>query len=222
MRGSKKLRVGASFGFTIMEIMVAIMILAVSVTSIFCAQFAAIATTEYSKNITMAIQLARCRMSEIELEVQTEGGFEESDVISSGDCCEIMENEDRAASFSCDWEIKMIDLPDITTLLSGGGPDGGTSMLDDPDFSDQADDMAGDLGIMGAASAFAPMLSGMLKEGIRRVTVTVKWKQGYRDLDFNLAQYIVHPTQGPLGLMNAAATAADIEEQAAMEQEMSQ
>ena len=222
MRASKESRAGAGFGFTIMEIMVAIMILAVAVTSIFCAQFSAIATTEYSKNITMAIQLARCRMSEIELEVQTEGGFEESDVISSGTCCEAMEDADNAAPFSCDWEIKMIDLPDITTLLTSGGPDGGTSMLDDPDFSDQADDMAGDLGIMGAASAFAPMLSGMLKEGIRRVTVTVKWKQGVRDLDFNLAQYIVHPTQGPLGLMNAAANAAELAEEAKMDQEMSQ
>ena len=73
-------------GFTVMEVMVAIMILAVSVVAIFGAQFAAVATTDFSKYTTHAIQLARCRMSEIELEIQVENGFEEGDVISSGDC----------------------------------------------------------------------------------------------------------------------------------------
>ena len=90
-------------GFTIMEVMVSIMILAVSVVSIFGAQFAAIATTKFAKHSTQAIQLARCKMSEIELEIQVENGFEEADVEMTGDCCEMLEGESDIDNFECSW-----------------------------------------------------------------------------------------------------------------------
>ena len=197
-------------GFTVMEVMVAIMILAVSVVAIFGAQFAAVATTDFSKYTTQAIQLARCRMSEIELEIQVENGFEEGDVISSGDCCEMVSSEADVDDYSCNWEIKTVELPDLTTLMTGGA-DGGGSMLED--FGLGGDSMD-DFGAMGMASAFAPMLSEMLKQAIRRVTVTVEWNQGSKKREFVLSQYLTHPTQGPLQLMQAAATAQDWSETA--------
>ena len=55
-----------ALGFTIIEVMVSIMILAVSVVSIFGAQFATVATVGFSRYTTQAMELARCRMSEIE------------------------------------------------------------------------------------------------------------------------------------------------------------
>ncbi len=209
-----------SQGFTIMEVMMAVLILAVSVTSIFGAQFAAVATVEYSRYSTHAIQLARCRMSEIELEIQTENGFEESDVVSSGDCCEMLEGE-LDVDFSCNWEIKTIDLPDITTLMSGA--DGGMGMLGDLTGGMGGDmgtgsvqDSMDDFGMMGMISSFAPMLSEMLHQAIRRVTVTVEWEQGMRSKkrEFVLSQYLTHPTQGPLQLLTAAADANDRAEMA--------
>lgn len=199
-------------GFTIMEVMVAIMILAVSVVSIFGAQFTAVATTEFSKNITHAVNLAECRMNEIELEVLTEDGFKLGDVESSGDCCEAMENE-RIGDYECFWEIKAVDIPDLSqaffsdgadagTGLFGGGMDLGTSSLSE---SSKTDDQS----FMGKLESFAPMLSGILSEGIRRVTVTVRWKQGKREPEYTLSQFIVHPTEGTLGLLNAAMIAED-------------
>lgn len=187
----------------------AIMILAVSVVSIFGAQFATVATTDYSKHMTQAMQIARCRMSEIELEIQMENGFEESDVETSGDCCEFLENESDIGEFSCSWEIKTVELPDITTLLSGAadGGAGAGGMLGDMgmDLSGSPEDM----GPLSMVASFAPMLSDMLKQGIRRVTVTVEWEKGGRKREFKLAQYLTHPTQGPLQLMQNAATAAE-------------
>ncbi len=203
-------RCAASQGFTIMEVMVAIMILAVSVVSIFGAQFAAVATTEYAKHITEAVNLAECRMNEIELEVLTEDGFKLGNVESSGDCCEAMEDE-KIGDYECSWEIKVVELPNLgEALLSGedggmgllGGMDLGTSSLDENEPAD-------DLGIMGAVETFAPMLSDILAEGVRRVTVTVKWKQGNREPEYTLSQFIVHPTEGSLGLLNDAMTAED-------------
>ena len=105
-------RPNTSRGFTIMEVMVAIMILAVSVVSIFGAQFAAVATTEYSKHITQAINLAECRMNEIELEVLTDDGFKLGNVESSGECCESMEDE-KIGDYECSWEIKVVEIPDL-------------------------------------------------------------------------------------------------------------
>ncbi|MCP4599951.1 MAG: prepilin-type N-terminal cleavage/methylation domain-containing protein [Proteobacteria bacterium] len=193
-------------GFTIMEVMVSVMILAISVVSIFGAQFAAVATTTFSRYTTHAIQLARCRMSEIELEILVENGFEEADVVSSGDCCEMLESDSDVGDFTCNWEIKTIELPDISTLMASGGPDGGGSMLEDLGLGGGGDDSMEGFGVMGMASAFAPMLSEMLNQAIRRVTVTVEWEQGAKKREFVLSQYLTHPTQGPLQLMQNAAT----------------
>jgi prepilin-type N-terminal cleavage/methylation domain-containing protein len=207
----------ARAGFTLIEVMVSIMILAISVVSIYGAQFATVATVTYASYATKGIQLARCRMSEIELEIQVDNGFETTDVTSSGDCCEMMEGE--ADDFTCRWEIKSIELPDLSTLLSSGA-DGGTgmgdlSMLEDLGMSGDMSGAggAGDTGMLGMVQSFLPFLTEMLQEAIRRVTVTVEWEQGTRKREFMLSQFLVHPTQGPLQLMNAAADMADAAEQ---------
>jgi prepilin-type N-terminal cleavage/methylation domain-containing protein len=157
-----------SQGFTIMEVMVAIMILAVSVVSIFGAQFAAVATTEYSKHITQAINLAECRMNEIELEVLTDDGFKLGNVESSGECCESMEDE-KIGDYECFWEIKVVELPNLGEALLSGGEDGGTGLLGDLDLGTSSlDEGAGDdFGILGAVESFAPMLSDILSEGVQ-------------------------------------------------------
>jgi prepilin-type N-terminal cleavage/methylation domain-containing protein len=192
-------------GFTIMEVMVSIMILSVSVVSIFGAQFAAVATTEFSKNLTHALNLAKCRMSEIELKVLNENGFQIADTQESGDCCEAIK-DDVPDEFTCEWEVKRIELPDIQSLLSEGGADGGLGLLTDlnlgadPSMDDEADEG----NILGALSSFMPLISDMLGEGIRRVSVTVKWQQGSSEKEFVLSQFIVHPSQESQDLFNAA------------------
>jgi prepilin-type N-terminal cleavage/methylation domain-containing protein len=200
---TEDLRTGSG-GFTIIEVMISIMILAVSVVSIFGAQFATVATVGFSRYTTQAIELARCRMSEIELEVQVENGFEMGDVTSRGECCEMLEND--AAEFTCSWEIKSLEIPDIMSLMAA--QDGGVGMTGGLGV----DDSLGDMGMMGAATSFLPMLSDLLGQAIRRVTVTVEWTQGIRKRDFVLSQFLVHPTQGPLQLMNSAADAMDRQE----------
>jgi hypothetical protein len=177
----------------------------VSLVSIFGAQFATIATVGFSRYTTQAMELARCRMSEIELEIQVENGFEEGDINAGGECCELLGSD--AKEFSCSWEIKTLEMPDILSLMADG-QDGGVGMMGDLGLEDSADDM----GMLGSITAFLPMMSDMLGQAIRRVTVTVAWTQGIRKRDFVLSQYLVHPTQGPLQLMNSAADALDRQE----------
>ena len=192
-------------GFTIIEIMVAILLLSVSLVAIFGAQFSAVASTNFARNITMATQLAKCKMSELELEFQKDG-FQEGDQQESGDCCEFMEGEGNADNFTCQWEIKTIVLPDITQMMNSAGADGGVDddmggggMMGGMMGSETGEDMA-DMG-MGMMGAVLPMITGLLEQAIRRVTVKVEWKQGTRTKNFEIIQYVVHPTQGPLQLL---------------------
>ena len=88
-------------------------------------------------------------------------------------------------------------------------------LLDDLDLGGAAGavgDEAEELDIFGALSSFMPLISDMLSEGIRRVTVTVTWEQGARSPEFVLSQHIVHPTEGSLGLMNAALLSSQAEQ----------
>lgn len=205
-------------GFTIMEVMVAVLILAISLVSIFGAQFSAVATVEYSRNVTHAIQLARCKMSEVELEIQMNGGFEEGDINDSGDCCEFIEGENGPADYTCRWEIKTIELPDVSQMMMGDGDAGvlddmGGGMLGDM-MGGGGDDMA-DMG-MGLAETILPMVTEVLQQAIRRVTVTVEWKEGHREENLEIVQYITHPTQGPLGGMTEANRLEDMAEEAGL------
>ncbi len=206
------------FGFTIMEVMVAVLILAISLVSIFGAQFSAVATVEYSRNVTHAVQLARCKMSEIELDFQLNGGFEEGDIIESGECCEIVEGERGSEDYLCRWEIKTIQMPDISQMMMGGDDAGVMDDMSGGMMGDMlgggGDDM-GDMG-MGLVGSFMPMVTDLLQQAMRRVTVVVEWKEGAREENLEIVQYVTHPTQGPLGLMQQAATMDQLSEEAGL------
>jgi len=191
------------FGFTVIEVMVAVLLLAISVTSIFGAQFAAVATADYSQYVTQAVQLARCRMNELELQFQIDDGFEEGDVSGSGECCEIVDDEGDVEPFECSWEVKMIEFPDVSQMLMGGVGDADGGLLDDT-MGGGVDDMVDDFDAMGMIGAVAPMITELLRAAIRRVTVKVEWQQGAKQREIEVVQYVTHPTQGPLALMQQA------------------
>ena len=219
MRRLRSVRVA---GFTIIEVMVAMLIFAIAIVSIFGAQFAAISTTEFARHTAMASELARCRMSELELEFVKNGGFEEGDITQSGPCCEMLDGDANADEYTCTWEVKTIKLPDMSQMLAGGADGGvGGGMLggllgggagDDDDQGGGAGSALGGAG-MGMISSLLPTVTGMLQQAIRRVTVTVEWEIASGDKrDTSLVQYVVHPTQGPLQLLqnvNAASEQAE-------------
>ena len=209
-------------GFTVIEIMVATLILSSSLVAIFAAQFAAVATTTYAKNITQATQLAKCKMNDLELSF-IEDGFQEGDISETGDCCEFLEGE-IPKGFNCEWKVETVSFPDMTDSLSdsltgedgttGGASDimsqvtGGSSGVGSMMESGQMDEMA-DMG-MDMISTMMPMITGLLEQAIRRVTVKVTWKEGVVDKNFEIIQYVTHPTQGPLKLMQEMNTADEV------------
>jgi general secretion pathway protein I len=91
------------------------------VTIILSAQAGLVASDRTATNISQAIELGRCRMSEIE-EKQLKLGFPE---IEEKDTSPICCNEKENAGFTCEWKVERVLLPQPISL----GGDGGLSSI---------------------------------------------------------------------------------------------
>ncbi len=154
-------------GFTLLEVMVSVAILGLSLTAILSAQFGAVKGVEHARYMSTATGLARCRMSEIEQQLTTEG-FKELDEAGQGPCCE----GDGEARISCEWRIEKPAFPEPQygqlDLDSGlGGDDNALGRLSqgaqNGSLGDASSlgDVAGVLGGQGDAGGLAASGSGL-------------------------------------------------------------
>lgn len=104
-------------GFSLLEVMMAVALFGAVVTIILSAQAGLVASDRTATNMSQALEIARCRMSEIE-EKQLRLGFpeiEEKD--QSTLCCA----EKEVPGFSCDWQVERVLLPQPMGLAGDGG-----------------------------------------------------------------------------------------------------
>lgn len=113
MRPSAAGRASPPLGFTLLEVMVAITILGLGLTLILSSQAGLFASTRRIENETIASNLLRCKMSELEVELETKG-FQLLDQHDSGDCCD----DEEVQGFSCDWRVETVELPLPSDLLT--------------------------------------------------------------------------------------------------------
>ncbi len=109
-------------GFSLLEVMVAVALFGAVVTIILSAQTGLVASNKTAANMSQAIEIGRCRMTELE-EKQLKLGFpeiEEKD--SSQVCCD----DKEVAGFSCEWQVERVKLPEQTQI---GGDAGLSSLL---------------------------------------------------------------------------------------------
>lgn len=211
-------------GFTLLEVLVAISILGLGLTVILSSQTGMFASAAHSQNLTHAIFLARCKMTETELELMTEG-YPLLDQTDSGQCCE----DDDESEFSCVWKIEKIELPQPGSFVPPEGEGEGDAGVPPGTL----DPLAGDMSALGAVNSMHnpsglegqdplaslaslgseegaggigamvmslvyPDLKPMLEASIRKVTVTVAWAEGSSEKDFSVTQYVTDPQQGGL------------------------
>jgi general secretion pathway protein I len=190
-------------GFTLLEVMVAVAILGITLVSIFSSEAGAIRMAGRSRLLTTASLLARCKMGEIEEEVMRTG-FPAVSSQGSDECCEGGEVE----GFECDWEISRVVLPDqmlggegeeeggpLAGLL-GGGAAGAPAAPAGPPTPDQmlsGSMLAGGGGMISqmAMQFVLPVLKPSIEEQVRRATVTVRWREGTGEQEFDVVQYLV-------------------------------
>jgi general secretion pathway protein I len=208
-------------GFTLLEVMVAVAILGLSLTVILSAQAGLYTSSTYAQHTSVAIGLARCRMTEVEQQL-LKMGYPEIDQNDEGACCD----DDTQGSMKCKWKIEKVELPqaasvDLASALGGAG-DAGSSMNPLSALSDLGKSGGTDGGISGLASDLKsgtggadgiaslvmslvyPQLKPMLEASIRKVTVVVFWREGLRERDLTLTQYVTYPAKavpipGPVG-----------------------
>jgi general secretion pathway protein I len=231
--------------------MVAVALFGAVATTILSAQASLVAGNKAAANMSQAIEVGRCRMSELE-EKELRLGFPEIEEKDNGTvCCD----DKEVSGFSCEWQIERVLLPQMTSLggegglnslLGGGlGLDAGVaalgssasslltspmgSVLSNPLGSAQLDlegglqnmgqslnqsfgqQLGGGAGMSGLLSmVFSlvyPSLKPILETAIRRITVTIKWKEGPNARDFTLVQYVTNPSRAGLiaGMAEAGA-----------------
>ncbi|MFZ5894512.1 MAG: type IV pilus modification PilV family protein [Myxococcota bacterium] len=223
----------SSRGFTLLEVLVAVAILGLGLTMILSSQVGLFSNASRVEHLTIATNLARCKMGEIEIELLKKG-YPPSDMKDDGRCC----GDDSDPGYECEWKIELVRLPDqnadagamdaslgpLGQLANLGSTLGGPTGSPGSNPLGALGGLAGPSG-MGAGqgqsslkgiaqnvssttSGIGPMVMGMVYPGlkpmleasIRKVTLRVKWKEGIRERDVLITQYVTDPQKAGLNL----------------------
>jgi general secretion pathway protein I len=186
--------------FTLLEVMVAMAILALSLTTIYSSEAGAVKVARRARTTGMATLLARCKMGEIEEQIASEG-LPALDDSGSDACCE----EGEVEGYDCDWELVPIVLPDTMFAPEEEGEGGGAldtlaSARDEAKELDPTELLSG--GGFGGLASMAlgfvfPVLKPAFESQIRRATVTVHWREGDVPHELEVTQYVVSGTPAP-------------------------
>lgn len=209
-------------GFSLLEVMVAIAILGLTLTVILSAQGGLAASNRSAANMSQATELARCKMTEIE-ESLLKLGYQETDQIETDKPCCL---DSTPEAFLCDYKVEKIELPNATPGSTGGadggvgGLLGAASGMVNPAGSAGLNLSVSDAGIGGLGAQFGnvlnqgtggagadgllsmvmgmlyPSIKPMYEMSIRKITVTVKWKEGPNARDLPLTQFVTNPARG--------------------------
>ena len=153
-------------GFTLLEVMIAIGILAIGIGAILVAENNSLDTTIRAKRMTTVATLARNSIIEAEREVQGKT-FDETKTESSG------RFDAPYAEYSWERKIKEINFPNVLTpeAKQEGGKAG------EPVDPNEAR-------VVKLATQF-------LSKASREITITIKWKEKGQDQQYSVSQYWV-------------------------------
>jgi prepilin-type N-terminal cleavage/methylation domain-containing protein len=154
-------------GFTLLEVVIAMAIMAICFGSILAVEGGAINASTRSKQMSDVATLLRNQMIETEYKIEGKK-FEEVKKEDQGIF------KDPYAAYSWKRVIKEITLPDLTSLLSGGGNK--DSSKDGPN---QYAEMIG------------KRVTKFLSKALREVTVTILWTKGGNQLTYSASTYWV-------------------------------
>jgi len=163
--------------------MVAMAILAMSMTSLLASQTASIRATRYAQQVTAVAFLAEYQLIETEFVLRKEGGWVLEDKIYEGNF---------AAQGWPDIQHKCIvdflELPDYNKLRAAKDESDrarqGESGLYYKDASDQA---------FGALAMVWPMIKQAIERSIRKVKCTVTWKDGSIPNEYTISTFWADP-----------------------------
>ena len=162
-------------GFTLLEVMVAMAILAISFTALLGTQSQAMIITHYVRDVTVASMLARSKMADLEHHHRKEG-FDSFDEEDDGDF-----GDEGYPKFSWHVLLEKIEADEsaIESLMSqapGSAEEISASLMDNPAFAGA--DLSGMNFNPSMIFAGLPMFLDQLGEKVRKVTLTIRWPEG--------------------------------------------
>ncbi|MEY4578240.1 MAG: hypothetical protein RL701_2943 [Pseudomonadota bacterium] len=104
-------------GFTLLEVMLAVAIMAIALSAVFSAEAGAVKMAVRARKLAFATLLARCKMGEIE-EYVAKKGLPTIQMTDSDECCK----DAPIDGFRCKWEIIPVVMPE--SMFSGEDDDG--------------------------------------------------------------------------------------------------
>jgi general secretion pathway protein I len=185
-------------GFTLLEVMIAVAILAITLITVLSIVTNNVRATNHAKLTTAATFLARGKMIDVEDQI-LEKGFSTSDETENGTF-----KEQGYPHFSWDYAIERVELPvDAAQKAKDQAQD---------KAKDSTNPMAMMTGFIGGMmSSFIEPIRLGLQESVRRVTVRVTWDEtGRPNQSLEVVQYLTDPSRldAAMGGLGAAAGAA--------------
>lgn len=153
-------------GFTLIEVVVALGILALSLSILLEVQLSSVNHVGQARNLSVASLLARSKMVDIEESLMSDG-FNIGDIEENGDF-----KEEGYPDIAWMYEVKEVEL-DLSRLLD---------MCGDAASEDAGDDIEGNA--CEGAGNLIPGMDGLMSEigrSIRAVKLKVSWKEGAFD-----------------------------------------
>ncbi len=215
-------------GFTLLEVMVSIAILGLAMTVILSAQGDCAVKDVRAANIGEAITIGRCRMAELEEKLAKFGYAQMDEIDSNTICCDDKEVKGYSCDWRIEKVLlpsppqNSIDGGSLSLsgVLDGGTgvslPPGATAPLANPLGGASLDFDAGLAGIgtsmmtqfggAGGAQGMLntvfgivyPSLKPVLEMTIRRITVTIKWREGLKARELPIVQFVTNPSMAGL------------------------
>ena len=184
-------RLGAG-GFTLLEVMVALAILAMTLVVLLEIVTNNVRATNHAKMTTMATFLARGKMIDVE-DIILENGFSNEDESDKGTF-----KDQNAPAFRWEYNIERIELPtDMAQKTQAQAQEKSENATDPMSL------MSGFLG--GMMSSFVEPIRIGLEESVRKVTVRVLWDENGRpDQSLEVVQYLTDPAKLDLALTGGA------------------
>ncbi len=173
-----------SAGFTLLEVMIAVAILSMSLTSLLSSQMAAMRATRYARGVSVAAFLAESKLLDLEAQLLVEG-WGSDDKNFEG---EFTEEGWPDIRYEC--LVDFIEVPDFSVLQQAKEAEDTDGSAPGGMFVAGADDQA-----FAGMGMVWPIVKGAIEQSIRKSSCKVYWSDGALEHDFTVETFWTDPKQ---------------------------